>query len=237
MANSYFKFKQFKIHQHKCAMKVCTDACLFGALVAELNLEKKQVLDTGTGTGLLSLMLAQKSNSIQIDAVEIEAAAAEQALENITASPWSANINVHHADILQFKPGKNYNLIISNPPFFEDDLHSPDATKNKAKHSTTLKLDELLHFVDENLDSKGTFAVLLPYARVQAFTDAASETGLLLNRQVLVKQTMKHKFFRGILFFGRKEKEAQYEELIIKELDHSYTAAFTNLLKDYYLFL
>lgn len=236
MANSYFKFKQFKVHQDKCAMKVCTDACLFGAFTAGLDLKGKQVLDIGTGTGLLSLMLAQKHGDTRIDAVEIDASAAEQALENIQSSPWPGNISLHHTDILHFEPAHHYDLIISNPPFFEDDLQSSDAAKNKAKHSTALSFSQLLKFAEANLSKKGIFAVLLPYTRVQGFIDLALDHGLYPARQVLVKQTMKHKYFRGMLFFERKKQELQYSEITIKDLDNKYTADFTMLLKDYYLF-
>ncbi len=237
MANSYFKFKQFTIHQHKCAMKVCTDACLFGAVVAQEKLNDLACLDIGTGTGLLSLMLAQKNAAIYIDAVEIDANSAEQALENIMGSPWAANIQVHHADILNFSPGKQYDRIISNPPFFEDDLLSTNEAKNKAKHDTALNLMQLLNCVDTHLTKEGMLAVLLPYQRVNYFIEAAEKTGLHLSRQMLVKQTMKHKFFRGILFFERKKSVPIYNELIIKDTAQNYTPEFAALLKDYYLFL
>ncbi len=218
-------------------MKVCTDACLFGALVAEEKLNDQSCLDIGTGTGLLSLMLAQKNKDIKIDAVEIDAATAEQALENITASPWGVHIQVHHIDILNFSPKEKYDWIISNPPFYEGDLQSPDAAKNKAKHNTALDLTQLLNFADTHLGKKGMLAVLLPYQRVNYFVEAAAKSGLHLSRQILVKQTMKHNFFRGFLFFERKKKEVMYSELIIKDTSHNYTPEFIALLKDYYLFL
>jgi tRNA1Val (adenine37-N6)-methyltransferase len=237
MANSYFKFKQFTIHQDKCAMKVCTDACLFGALVADGKPIAGQYLDIGTGTGLLPLMLAQKNHAAKIDAVEIDTDAAAQALENISASPWARAIQVINEDILGFNPGKQYDSIFSNPPFFEDDLQSLDAAKNKAKHGASLNLSALLHFVNTHLRSVGVFAVLLPYKRVDYFIAEAAKIGFHLSRQVLVKQTMKHKFFRGILFFKYKKTELQYSELIIKDTNHNYSPEFTALLKDYYLFL
>src|SRR3954469_11797521 len=126
MANNYFSFKQFIIHQDKCAMKVCTDACLFGAYVADrfqITNSKFHVLDIGAGTGLLSLMLAQKNSTVQIDAVEIDKAASEQAKENFKHSLWRDRLHIHHQPIQEF--GMNtYNLIISNPPFYENDLKS-----------------------------------------------------------------------------------------------------------------
>jgi tRNA1Val (adenine37-N6)-methyltransferase len=237
MANSYFKFKQFKIHQDKCAMKVCTDACLFGALITNFQLPVANCLDIGTGTGLLSLMIAQKNNEIKIDAIEIDAQAAEQATENIAASPWADRIQVFNADIVTFIPDKQYDCIVSNPPFFEDDLLSANKAKNNAKHNTALSLTQLLIVVDSCLTLHGFFAVLLPYHRVTYFIEESVKTGLHLSKQILVKQTMKHKFFRGILFFSGKETAPQFSEITIKDTLHNYTPEFSELLKDYYLFL
>ena len=244
MANSYFKFKQFTINQDKCAMKVCTDACLFGALVAGsktyLPVHKKtfSCLDIGTGTGLLSLMVAQKNNTVKIDAVEIDAASAEQAAENIAASPWADNIQVFNEDIVTFgATDKKYDCIFSNPPFFEDHLQSPDNAKNDARHDTSLNLLQLLKVVDTHLTPDGFFAVLLPYQRVVYFIEECRKLGLHLTKQVLVKQTLKHKFFRGILFFTRKESEPELKDIFIKNLDYNYTPEFSAALKDYYLFL
>jgi tRNA1Val (adenine37-N6)-methyltransferase len=245
MANSYFKFKQFTIHQNKCAMKVTTDACLFGALLplnslpfgSAQNKGEYHVLDIGTGTGLLSLMIAQKNNEIKIDAIEIDTQAAEQATENIAASPCTNLIQVFNEDILNFNIDKKYDCIISNPPFFEDDLQSADKAKNNAKHNTSLNLMQLLQVVDKYLSPEGFFAVLLPYHRVAYFIEESEKPGLHLSTQILVKQTMKHKFFRGVLFLSRKEVDPQQDEIIIKDAEHNYTPQFAAALKDYYLFL
>lgn len=225
-------------------MKVCTDACLFGALVARCKTclpakdsSEINCLDIGTGTGLLPLMLLQKNINLAIDAVEIDAAAAAQANENIAASPWAKSIQVFNEDVLNFSSQKNYNCIISNPPFFEDDLQSADEAKNNAKHNTALNFVQLLRVVDKYLNADGFFAVLLPYHRLGYFIEEAEKIRLHLSKQILVKQTMKHKFFRGILFFNRKKNEPEFNEIIIKDSDHNYTPEFAAALKDYYLFL
>jgi tRNA1Val (adenine37-N6)-methyltransferase len=218
-------------------MKVCTDACLFGALVANSNLPKHNCLDIGTGTGLLSLMIAQKNNAANMDAIEIETAAAEQAAKNMAASPWAGNIRVLNVDITSFNPDKKYDTIISNPPFFEDDLKSAVMAKNKAKHESSLSLVQLVQIVNSSLAENGFFTVLLPYHRVSYFIDESKKNGLHLNKQILVKQTIKHKFFRGILFFSRKETKPQLTEMIIKNAENNYTPEFSEALKDYYLFL
>lgn len=250
MSNNYFKFKQFTIWQDKCAMKVCTDASLFGAIVAQhaatytgysnAAIDSRNIihcLDIGTGTGILSLMFAQKNSAAKIDAVEINADAAEQATQNIIASPWAKRIQVFNEDILTFTPRKQYDYIISNPPFFEDDLQSPDEAKNNAKHDTMLNLLQLINFVDTHLTSDGYFAVLLPFHRVNYFIEAVIKTGFHLSQQILIRQTIKHKFFRGILVFNREEKEPHRSEIIIKEPEQNYTPEFSEALKDYYLFL
>ena len=239
MANTYFQFKQFTIQQNNCAMKVCTDACLFGAWVADELTSISQAgnyLDIGAGTGLLSLILAQKTSAF-IDAVEIDKAAFEQAKENIYQSPWREKISIINTDINAFDTNKKYDCIISNPPFFEGDLKSSNSNKNAAKHDTTLTLQQLLQVVDKTLQQEGYFAILLPYHRTDFFIEAAAKSTLFLSKKVLVKQTPGHDYFRVILLFRRQQKIVSNEEIIIKDETNNYTEAFVGLLKDYYLFL
>ena len=220
-------------------MKVCTDACLFGAWVASeiaTNIELQNCLDIGAGTGLLSLMLAQKTTAL-IDAVEIDTAAFEQAKENIHQSQWSEKISVINTDISSFETIKKYDCIISNPPFFEGDLKSSNSNKNAAKHDTALTLQQLLQVVDKTLHPQGYFAILLPYHRVDFFIEAAAKYALYLTKKVLIKQTPMHDYFRAMLLFTRQQTIIVNEEIIIKGEANNYTEAFTRLLKDYYLFL
>lgn len=216
-------------------MKVCTDGCLFGAVVAENYPTVGNCLDIGTGTGLLSLMYAQKNTGCNIDAVEIDKVAAEQAEQNFAASPWLDRLNIFNTDIVAFDTHKKYNCIISNPPFFEDDLKSQDMAKNNAKHDTSLSLTGLLKIVKEQLSSDGIFAVLLPFHRVNHFIEQAAENNLYLIQQVLIKQTPTHDFFRGILFFSQTKSLSTKSEIIIKNDEGNYTDEFTAALKDYYL--
>lgn len=224
-------------------MKVSTDACLFGALVANRKLsaanpqDAVDCMDIGTGTGLLSLMFAQKNASVKIDAVEINSEAAAQAMENVSASPWADRIQVFNEDIITFKSPKKYDCIISNPPFFEGDLQSADEAKNNAKHNTSLSLIQLLHVMDAHLKAEGFLAVLLPYHRLDYFIAEAGNIGFHLTKQILVKQTIKHQSFRGILFFKRKSSQLLSNQIIIKDSENNYTPEFTAALKDYYLYL
>jgi tRNA1Val (adenine37-N6)-methyltransferase len=237
MPNNYFEFKQFKVEQDKCAMKVCTDACLFGAFVAskfQVTNSKFHVLDIGTGTGLLSLMLARKNENASIDAVEIDRAAAEQAKENFRNSPWKDRLHIHHQPIQEFGFNK-YDLIISNPPFYENDLKSDSAKRNLALHSTALGLDDLLDIILKHLGSNGKFGVLLPYHRSANFINHALLKDFHLVEEVSVKQTPKHPYFRSMLLFGRDKVLTKHSDICIKEKNDEYSDEFRELLKDYYL--
>lgn len=218
-------------------MKVCTDACLFGAMIAADKPEGEyRVLDIGAGTGLLSLMYAQKNTGAVIDAVEIDAAAAQQAKENFEASPWAQRLNIIYADITLFEISKKYDLIICNPPFFENDLRSADAAKNAAKHDTHFELQQLPGIINERLSESGTWAVLLPFHRVGYFEMEASKLNFYPSRIILVRQTPTHDYFRGILFFSRKEDPPAITEMSIRKTGGAYSDAFIALLKDYYLY-
>ena len=236
MSNNYFSFKQFTVQQSDCALKVCTDACLFGAWVAAhvKDHAPTTILDIGAGTGLLSLLLAQKIPAAQIDAVEIDNAAAAQAASNVEATDW--NIKVHNTAIENFSSIK-YQHIISNPPFFSNDLKSDDALRNTAMHSTTLTLASLFTCAVNLLEKEGNFSVLIPFARVTELEKLAAQFGLLIFKKALMLQTPTHEPFRAMYILSNAvTSPAEVEQIIIKE-NEQYTASFATYLKDYYLFL
>jgi tRNA1Val (adenine37-N6)-methyltransferase len=251
MPNDYFRFKQFTVYQNKSAMKVCTDACLLGAFaVSQIEEEnafkdrKLTALDIGTGTGLLSLILAQKIDA-KIDAVEMDDRAADQAKENVAASPWKDRIHVHHTTIENFANAKTacsdhvrYDIIISNPPFFVNALKSDDHQKNKAKHTTTLPFAELAGSINSLLDEDGNAFIMLPPAEMELLEIEMSKLMLYPQQRLLVKQTPLHNFFRVITLFSKNQNDLPLsEEMTIKDIDGQYSTAFTTLLKDYYLYL
>jgi len=236
MSNNYFSFKKFTIHQDKCAMKVCTDACLFGAILPTNFNDKIQVLDIGTGTGLLSLMFAQKNQNCMIDAIEIDSDAFEQAKVNISLSPFKLNIKAVFSDIKTFQPAYQYNIILSNPPFYINDLKSQDLKRNLALHGTDLSYDELLNDVDRLLINEGVFYVLIPFNNEKLFVDTAAQNALFPQQITRVKQTTEHSFFRSIIRFGRREALVEEKIIVIKN-NNQYSNEFVALLKDYYLFL
>ncbi|WEK34125.1 MAG: methyltransferase [Candidatus Pseudobacter hemicellulosilyticus] len=237
MANSYFQFKQFTIHQDQCAMKVCTDACVLGAWFAAKVPDFSTILDIGSGTGLLMMMLAQKTGS-DIHGIEIDLSAFKQLKENINQNSWKERFRIFPGDARTYTFPAKYDFIISNPPFFENDLPSATDEEQVAKHSKSLKLDELLEVINTNLDPFGAFGILLPYHRWEYFHQLAAANGFSLVENLLVKQSPQHPFFRSILHYSRsKENFSPLHELVIKGEDGAYTEDFTELMKDYYLHL
>lgn len=244
MANAYFQFKQFTVQQDKCSMKVTTDGCLFGAWVAERLMKHEagdgKLLDIGTGTGLLSLMLAQKNPLLSIDAVELDKEAAQQANENVSCSPWKRNFNVIQADARKFSYSHQYNIIISNPPFYENELKGSDTKKNVAHHNEGLLLNELLTIIKNNLKADGRFFLLLPFKRDREVNDLLLEHKFDIEEVIFVRQSINHDFFR-IMLSGHlnpdENTKTTFEEMSICHDKQQYTPEFIKLLRDYYLYL
>jgi tRNA1Val (adenine37-N6)-methyltransferase len=225
-------------------MKVTTDASLFGGWVAEevkTQKEKvKNVLDIGTGTGLLSLMFAQKNFSSLIDAIEIDKESYEQANQNIRASPFAERISLMNGDAKRYSFKKKYDLIISNPPFYENELSSPDQKKNIAHHHSGLLLEELLAVIKSNLSVEGVFYLLLPYKRNDEIKKALFEKDLSILKLIFVRQSTEHDYFR-IMLSGKLKDENEIEttidEISIWNDQQQYTEEFRELLMDYYLYV
>lgn len=242
MSNSFFKFKQFTIHQDKCAMKVTTDSCLFGAWVAQQLSESRSdlstVLDIGGGTGLLSLMLAQINNVAKIDVLEIDIEATAQAKENVEQSPFSNQIQIINADARTYHFSKKYNVIISNPPFYENELKGNNAVKNIAHHNDGLSITELLKIIKDNLAANGNFFLLLPYKRFEEIKKLIQKEELGVTKVVFVKQSENHSYFRVLVAGTNTSTNTNMEaEINITTKTREYTAEFIELLKDYYLYL
>lgn len=243
MANSYFRFKQFTIHQHMAAMKVTTDGCLFGAWVAAME---KQLLDTttlhhqptlldiGTGTGLLSLMIAQQCPHL-VTAIDIEANAAAQAAENSAASPWATRLHVIQQDIKSWKPGQAFDCIVSNPPFYENELASAHEARNLAHHSSQLTLSDLVKTIDPLLQPAGRLYLLLPFKRWSQAQQLLHQSGWHLHHQLIARQTPAHPPFRVLLQAGKTAGTLTEEEIIIRDNEQQYSEKFSKLLASYYL--
>jgi tRNA1Val (adenine37-N6)-methyltransferase len=237
MPNDYFQFKQFIIHQDRCAMKVSTEACILGGWFGNQHLQHKTVLDIGSGTGLLMLMLAQKWPG-KIHGIEIDSEAAAQLKENIRLSPWNEKCLVFNGDIRGYTLPVVYDFIISNPPFYEKQLASPSNAVNLARHSSLLTLEELLKAIDVNLSNTGSFGIILPKDRAIYFEKLSIDNGFCLIQKLHIRHSPAHAPFRTVMHFSRKaEKPAILQELVIRDREGIYTDEFTGLLKDYYLYL
>lgn len=228
-----FQFKQFTIHQDFCAMKVTEIACLQGAWTP-IPSSAKTVLDIGSGTGLLSLMLAQRFPDLKIDALEIDENSFNQGIENIEASKYSSQINCFLGDIKTFHFQNKYDYIICNPPFFENQLSSPNQQKNKAWHSSELTLNKLIPAIKYNLNTEGVFSILLPVERKQHLERIISDANFYLNEILLIQpnENLEIKYFIGI--FSLQKVEVKTETIIIKE-QGVYSERTNTLFKDFYL--
>ncbi|MGB3154507.1 MAG: methyltransferase, partial [Chitinophagaceae bacterium] len=211
---------------------------LFKRITAD-EIEAVKILDIGTGTGLLTLLLAQK-NKCLIDGIEIDNDAFQQASENVAASPWAGRIKIIAGDATEFVfPGK-YDLIISNPPFYERDLRGNEPKKNLAHHNEGLLLPELLNIIKKNLKPDGIFYLLLPYKRNEEIKKLLIEKELFVQQLTFIRQTVNHDYFRIILSGKLKtatQTETRIDEISIKDGNDQYTPAFVSLLKDFYLHL
>jgi tRNA1Val (adenine37-N6)-methyltransferase len=236
MANTYFRFKEFMVQQDACAMKVTTDGCLFGAIAAiEFNSnENLKVLDIGAGTGLLSLMFAQKNVDALIDSVELDEPASRQAMENSNQDIFKNRVKVYNTDILQFNPNLLYDLVITNPPFYANELKGPDEKKNKAHHDTGLRLPQLMNEINRLLKPGGKFGLLLPGSKAAMFRVLANDTGWYCYKNYSVQQTGGHAIFRNLMFFSKEQIDCREETVVIKE-GNEYSEGFKYFLKDYYL--
>ena len=234
---STFNFKQFTIQQDRCAMKIGTDGVLLGAW-CPIDNNPFSVLDIGAGTGILSLMLAQRSNAEQIDSLEIDEEAYEQCVENFENSPWSDRLFCFHAGLDEFvdEPEDEYDLIISNPPFYSEDFKSDNSQRDLARFQDALPFEDLIEAANLLLSENGIFAVIIPFKEEKNFIDLCAEVELYPVKVTRVKGTPTTPIIRSLLVFKRYELSTlTADELIIETSRHQYTDDYINLTKDFYL--
>lgn len=237
MPNSYFQFKQFKIEQNDCANKVSTDACVFGAVVAQMLNNTHRILDVGCGSGLLSLMLAQTGANIA--GVEIEKKCYRQAEENVKGSQFSSQIEIINEDIRTYESKGNFDFIISNPPFFNNTYKNPSETKNMARQAETLCAKDWNKIIENHTQQNTILALLLSNNDVfEAYKNVFLKMKYSNQKIIMLYDKEKTKCKRVILLAGRNNKLPNFTDRIIyKNNDNSYTQEFINLLKSYYLYL
>lgn len=233
MGNSWFQFQQFRINQDRCAMKISTDAVLLGTLANAENPEK--ILDIGTGTGVIALMLAQRFPDSKVTAVEIDPDAAEQARGNFQESPFSERLSLFKGRIQDFDQGEKYELIVSNPPFFPDHLKSKDSKRNKALHTDELSFAELVAKSAQLLSQSGAFWVILPPRQMLDLEVLAERSGLYLQEKVRVQDSVEKPIHREIGSFTLSKTSKTEKNLILKDLDSSYSVSYSALLSGFLL--
>ena len=232
-----FQFKQFNVEQDKCAMKVGTDSVLLGAW-CPIDNNPISVLDIGAGTGILSLMLAQRTNAEQIDSVEIDEEAYEQCVSNYENSPWSDRLFCYHAglDELVEDPEDEYDIIISNPPFYSEDFKTESAQRDLARFQDALPFEDLVEAADLLLSENGIFAVVIPFKEEEKFIDLCAEFELYPVKVTRVKGSHKTPIVRSLMAFKRYELSVlEADELVVEINRHEYTDDYINLTKDFYL--
>ena len=233
MATPFFTFKQFTIHHDRCAMKVGTDGVLLGAWT---NVDSSsRILDIGTGTGLIALMLAQRNPEAFITAIDIDTEAVEQAHENILCSPWKNRVEVVRQDICTYTPDTLFDTIVSNPPYFIDSLKCPNNQRNTARHTDTLDAEHLLSKVAELLIPNGRFSLILPADQINDLIRLATKHNLYPSRHtaVITRPGLAPK--RTLIEFRKKKETLQTDELVIELERHVYSADYIALTKDFYL--
>jgi tRNA1Val (adenine37-N6)-methyltransferase len=236
MANNYFSFKQFTVHHDKCAMKVGTDGVLLGAWVKVINVGR--ILDIGTGTGLIAIMMAQRSTAF-IDAVEIDENACKQAVENVAACPWKERIVIHHDSFQHFAANttSQYDIIVSNPPYFSNSLKSPLQLRSLARHDDSLSNESLLRSSAHILAPEGYLYVIIPAYDINSFIALAGLHGLYPSQMIKIRPVPHKAYSRCLIEFSSYRNQICTEkELIIKqENSKEYTHEYKNLTRDYYL--
>lgn len=234
---SKFQFKQFSLDQDQCAMKIGTDGVLLGAWTTIENLPKS-ILDIGTGTGIIALMLAQRSSANQIDALEIDENAYEQATDNFENSPWNDRLFCFHAALDEFveEPEDEYDLIISNPPFYTEDYKTANFQRDLARFQDAMPFEDLVEAAALLLSENGIFSVIIPYKEEEQFLALAKENELFPMKITHVKGTPTAEIKRSLLAFSRNENpDFLVDELIIEIARHIYTPEYIELTKEFYL--
>ena len=229
-----FRFKKFKIEDDRSAMKVGTDGVLLGASVQ--SEQEKRILDIGTGSGLIALMLAQKSKA-QIDAIDLDEFSIKQAKENFNRSPWAGQLNAIHDSLQNFckKAGRKYDLIVSNPPFFDQSLKSYKQSKNISKHTDSLKFEELASSIKQLLKKAGKAQLILPPAEAELLIHRARIEGLYCNKRIKICPLKGKAYNRLIFTLSFYQKPTEEQEISIRETDYNYSSEYKAFTKDYYL--
>lgn len=239
MRNPYFRFKQFAIRHDLCAMKVGTDGVLLGAWArASITSDEEpfHVLDIGTGSGLIAMMLAQRYKASVISGIDIDEASAQQARDNVKEAGMDKQINISLKDFTAMQDdGYTYDLIVSNPPFYTEDTISGNTARDNARHCSSLPFKTLIAGASHMMSQHGLLAVIIPYSAAQDFIATCAEHKLYLSRRTDVKSTEKKCFNRTLLEFGKMPKATETSTLTLYDEGNKRSAEYESLTKDFYL--
>ena len=228
-----FRFKQFNVSQDKCAMKIGTDGVLLGAWIKIDS--PNRILDIGTGTGLIALMLAQRFSKSQITALEIDPLAAEQANDNFKDSFWSNRLHATNTSLQKFSPKNMFDLIVSNPPYFENVSKAKSEERTQARHTDYLSFETLVSHSAKWLSNKGILAIIIPIASKEKIVKIANKKNLFLQRICIVKGNESSTAKRALMDFSFQKENIKKSMLVIEEKRHQYTQKYIELCKDFYL--
>lgn len=236
MRNQPFIFKKFSVEQDRCAMKIGTDAVLLGAWTS-IEHNPFNVLDIGAGTGILSLMMAQRCHAETIEAIEIDDEAFEQCVENFENSPWNNRLFCFHASLLEYIEAvdEKFDLIICNPPFYSEDYKSKSKSRNLARFSDAMPMEHIILAVYHFLSENGKFSIVVPHKLEQQFIKEAEFIDLYPRRILHVKGNPNTSVKRSLMEFQFGKTNISISELIIETERHVYTEDYINLTKDFYL--
>lgn len=230
----YFHFKKFSVRHDRSGMKVGTDGVLLGAWADVTN--ATQILDIGTGTGVISLMLAQRAaESVTIDAIEIDDQAYADARENVAASPWHDRINVHHSSIQNFNTSARFDLIVTNPPYFQKSYKPPLAQRETARHTEQLTFEEVLSTTEKLLTPSGKLNLILPYTEGLQFIDLANHKGLYCSRKWIFRTRANKPVERFLLEFAWEKTETEKGEILLYSEAENWSPDYKALTRNFYL--
>lgn len=232
MADS-FKFKQFDVRNEASALKVGTDAVLLGAAMT-IRTDDRRLLDIGTGTGVIALMAAQRHPSARIDAIDIDSASAEEAALNFAESPWAERLHAQHLSLSAFRPDATFDLVFSNPPYFDESLRNPDPRESEARHTQSLSYRDICAFCAEQLSPEGRLALILPAETEKTLVRTAASFGLYLSRIVRIRTVERKPFKRIIAEFSRERTMPQECSLTLQK-EGKRTQEYASLTEDFYL--
>ena len=235
MSNDYFQFRQVIVHQQRCAMKVGTDGTLLGAWALAPS-GRCRILDIGTGTGLIALMMAQRFPESSVLGIDIDPEAVAQATENVRLSPFSERINILQEDLMKFDDTDGFDAIVSNPPYFVDSLECPDDQRTMARHTVSLTYEGLIRQSFRLLNDDGCLSLVIPSESRPLIESAASLEGFFLSRVCLIKTTPRKQPKRQLIEFRKHSvKELIIEEGIIEDSPNVRSSWYQQLTKEFYI--